>query len=116
MTTTRSRTKRPSGRGELRADAIYPLGVFLRRLGIGRHSLTALRRQGLPVRSIGPRLFIDGSEALATLRRLWGADEGSDDPAGSPGKADRNAATIPDTVPNATGGHGPAARFDVSNP
>ncbi|MEN6407016.1 MAG: hypothetical protein ABFC77_11155 [Thermoguttaceae bacterium] len=62
---------RLQGRGELRADALYPVGVFLRRLGIGRHSLTALRRQGLPVRTIGTRLMIDGGEALAFLRRQW---------------------------------------------
>ncbi|MEN6557312.1 MAG: hypothetical protein ABFC54_03935, partial [Thermoguttaceae bacterium] len=48
-----------------------PVGVFLRRLGIGRHSLASLRRQGLPVRSIGTRLMIDGGEALAFLRGQW---------------------------------------------
>jgi hypothetical protein len=69
------------GRGELRADALYPLPVFLRRLGIGRHSLTALRRAGLPVRSIGTRLMIDGQEALDFLRRSW------QQPAGDQGKA-----------------------------
>lgn len=47
----------------------------MRRLGIGRHSLTALRRQGLPVRMIGTRAFVDGSEALETLRRLWGGEQ-----------------------------------------
>lgn len=72
---TPGRKPKGQGRGELRADAIYPLGVFLKRLGIGRHSLTALRRQGLPVRAIGTRLFVDGSEALATLRRIWGHGE-----------------------------------------
>ena len=75
-TTPAGRKSKPSqGRGELRADALYPIGVFLRRLGIGRHSLTALRRQGLPVRAIGTRLFIDGSEALAMLRRQWQAEQ-----------------------------------------
>jgi hypothetical protein len=68
--------KQSQGRGELRADALYPLAVFMRRLGIGRHSLTSLRRQGLPVRSIGQRLFVDGSEALDALRRIWQADQG----------------------------------------
>jgi hypothetical protein len=63
------------GRGPIEADALYPLSVFLRRLGIGRHSLTALRRRGLPLRSIGQRLFIDGREALDMLRRLWEQDE-----------------------------------------
>jgi hypothetical protein len=67
------RPKSLHGRGEIRADALYPVGTFTRRLGIGRHSLTALRRQGLPVRSIGQRLFVDGMEALAFLRNLWSA-------------------------------------------
>ena len=74
MTAPGHKPKQSQGRGEIRADALYPIGVFLRRLGIGRHSLTALRRQGLPVHSIGQRLFIDGSEALDTLRRLWQQD------------------------------------------
>jgi len=64
--------KTSQGRGEIRSDALYPVGVFLRRMGIGRHSLTALRQQGLPVRAIGQRLFVDGGEALTALRRIWG--------------------------------------------
>ena len=101
--------KRPSqGRGELRADAIYPLSVFLRRLGIGRHSLTSLRRQGLPVRSIGQRLFVDGTEALDMLRRLWRADDqGIEVARVDPGKTGKSAATVPESVRrDATGGLG----------
>jgi len=75
----------------VQADALYPIGVFMRRLGIGRHSLTSLRRQGLPVRSIGQRLFVDGSEAVATLRRLWQADQGTDDPSGQPQRPGENS-------------------------
>ena len=63
------------GRGSVEAQAIYPLAVFLRRLGIGRHSLTALRQQGLPVHAIGTRLFVDGREAIDTLRQIWAADQ-----------------------------------------
>ena len=62
------------GRGPIEAHAIYPLRTFLARLGLGRHSLTALRKQGLQVRFIGRRAFIDGAEALNTLRRLWQQD------------------------------------------
>ena len=51
------------------------MGIFLKRLGIGRHTLTALRRRGLPVRMIGTRTFIDGQEAIDMLRKLWQADE-----------------------------------------
>ena len=70
--------QRRIGRDTIAADAIYPLAVFLRRLGIGRHSLTALRRRGLPVHAIGTRLFIDGREAIDTLRRIWLEDQRSD--------------------------------------
>ena len=64
------------GRGEIRADCLYPLQTFLLRLGIGRGTLTTLRKQGLPVHILGKRrVFIDGSEAVATLRRLWGQQE-----------------------------------------
>jgi hypothetical protein len=61
-------------RGEVRADAIYPLSVFLRRLGIGRASLNALRKRGLQVHPIGRRLFVDGGQAIVFLRRLWESD------------------------------------------
>lgn len=61
------------GRDAIEAEAIYPLAVFLRRLGIGRHSLTALRRRGLPVHAIGTRLFVDGREVIDTLRKIWAA-------------------------------------------
>jgi hypothetical protein len=71
MTARGRKPKLIQGRGEIRHDAIYPLGVFLKRLGIGRHSLAALRRQGLPVRAIGQRLFVDGYEAIVTLRHIW---------------------------------------------
>jgi len=62
---------RLAGRGPIEADAVYPLSVFLKRLGIGRSSLTALRRRGLQIHLIGRRLFIDGGEAVAFLRNLW---------------------------------------------
>ena len=63
--------KLADGRGPIESNAIYPVHTFLKRLGIGRHSLAALRRKGLRVRPIGQRLFVDGSEALELLRRLW---------------------------------------------
>ena len=61
-------------RRAIQADSVYPVSTFLRRLGLGRHSLNAMRRQGLPVRSIGRRTFIDGGEAVAFLRRLWAGE------------------------------------------
>jgi hypothetical protein len=71
-----------TGRGPIDAHAIYPLAVFLRRLGIGRPSLTALRRQGLPVHHVGQRVFIDGAEAIGALRQLWTADQAADQATG----------------------------------
>jgi hypothetical protein len=51
-------------------DAIYPLPVFLRRLGLGRHSFRELRRLGLPVFMFGRRAYIDGAKAVECLRAL----------------------------------------------
>ncbi len=62
---------RKSADGLIEADAVYTIRSFMMRLGIGRHSLAALRRKGLRVRPIGQRLFVDGSEALELLRRVW---------------------------------------------
>jgi hypothetical protein len=67
-------------RGPIEEHAVYPLATFLKRLGIGRHSLTAMRKRGLPVRSIGRRTFIDGAEALEFLRAMWNAEGNSDQP------------------------------------
>ena len=74
----RGRLPRPlRGRGEIRADALYPLGVLLRKLGIARNTLTSMRRRGLPVHFISRRsAVVDGSELLAFLRREW-ATEGT---------------------------------------
>lgn len=68
-------SKQSQGRGEIRADALYPVATFMRRLGIGRHSLAALRRRGLKLRSIGQRLYVDGQEAIDFLRADWRRDE-----------------------------------------
>ncbi len=88
--------RRAAGRGPIEASAVYPLATFVKRLGIGRASLTALRRRGLPVRSIGRKLYIDGTEALETLRRLWREDaQRIDSPPDGPGNPERLEGTIP---------------------
>ena len=43
------------GRGEIRGDAVYPITVFMRRLGIARNTLNSLRRRGPAVHSLGRR-------------------------------------------------------------
>jgi hypothetical protein len=83
-------TRRTQGRGELRADAIYPLAVFLKRQGIGRSTFISLRKRGLPVHNLdrdGRRVFLDGAEVIAFFRKLW-AEQRLADPtadAGNPG-------------------------------
>jgi hypothetical protein len=54
----------------IRADEILPLPVFLRRLGLGRHTFRELRRLGLPVFTFGRRAYIDGGRAVEFLRAL----------------------------------------------
>jgi hypothetical protein len=69
----RGRPPKPQqGRGEIRADALYPLGVILRKLGIARGTLTSLRRQGLKVHFLGRRCgLVDGAELIQFLRTQW---------------------------------------------
>jgi hypothetical protein len=69
----RGRPPRPlQGRGEIAADRVYPLGVLMRRLGVGRNTLTSLRRQGLKVHFLGRRCgLIDGAELIQFLRTQW---------------------------------------------
>lgn len=89
------------GRGEVRADSLYPLSVLCRRLGIGRNTLTSMRRRGLPVRSLGRRCaLIDGGELLAFLRGEWQAnpDQGSGDPMADAAKCGDSASTVPVSV------------------
>lgn len=57
------------GRGEIRSDAIYPIIVAMRRLGIGRTTLTGLRDQGLPIHQLGRRCtYVFGSELIEFLK------------------------------------------------
>ena len=62
----------PQGRGEIRADALYPLGVLMRKLGIARNTLSSLRKRGLKVHFVGRRCgLIDGAELIQFLRNQW---------------------------------------------
>ena len=84
-------SRKPSpttGRGEIRADALYPIGVFLRRLGIGRHSLTALAGKGYPSGQSASAFSLTGGEALDTLRRLWQQQGDDRQAAGDGGSGD----------------------------
>ena len=73
------------GRGEIRADALYPLGVLMRKLGIARNTLASLRRQGLKVHFVGRRCgLVDGAELIAFLREQWKNKAEASDEAESP--------------------------------
>ena len=70
---SRGRPPKPTqGRGEIRADALYPLGVLMRKLGIARNTLASLRRRGLKVHFVGRRCgLVDGHELIEFLRAEW---------------------------------------------
>ena len=90
------------GRGDVRADAFYPISVLCRRLGIARNSLQSLRRRGLPVHSIGRRCaLIDGAELLRFLRAEWRAnpDPSSNTPSVNTENDRESAAAVPSAVP-----------------
>jgi hypothetical protein len=86
----RGRPPKPvQGRGEIRADALYPLGVLMRKLGISRNTLTSLRRQGLPVHFVGRRCgMVDGAELIAFLRNQWKNEAESSNEVESPEPVD----------------------------
>lgn len=51
------------------ADAVYRLDEIQSRLKLGTGALRAARRAGLPVKKIGRRSFILGSDVIAFLER-----------------------------------------------
>ena len=75
-TNPKPRGRRPKpvtgARGEVRSDSIYPVTVLLKRLGIGRNSLVAMRRRGLPIHHLGRRCaVVYGKELLEFLVEEW---------------------------------------------
>ena len=99
------RGRKPSplhGRGEIRADAVYPVTVLMKRLGIARNTLTSLRRRGLPVHCIGRRCaLVFGWELLGFLRAE--SDLGSIAPLDQAGKCGDSPATVPGNSTLGTG-------------
>ena len=89
MPTSSKPRGRPSralqGRGEIRGDALYPISVLQRKLGISRNTLTSLRRRGLKVHFVGRRCgMVDGAELIAFLRQQWKNEAEAKDTAESP--------------------------------
>jgi hypothetical protein len=63
-------------RGEIRADALYPVSVLLKKLGVGRNTLSSLRRRGLKVHHLsGKSTLVDGFELIEFLRKEWAKEE-----------------------------------------
>lgn len=86
------------GRGEIRGDAVYPISVLMRRLGIARNTLSSLRRRGLPVHSIGRRCaVVFGWELLAFLRSEL--DQGTINPPVQSANNGDSATAVPASVP-----------------
>ena len=60
------KTKPP---GVIRADEAYTLDELANRLGLGRAAIREARRRGLPIRTVGRRRFILGSDVLAFIAK-----------------------------------------------
>jgi hypothetical protein len=51
----------PIGPAEIRDDVVYPLPVFMKLAGMGRHAMRAARRNGLKVTYAGNRAYVRGN-------------------------------------------------------
>ena len=60
----------PDQLGTIRDDTTYPLALFQRTAGIGKHALSQLRRRGLKVIRTGGRAFVRGRDFSAFLATL----------------------------------------------
>jgi hypothetical protein len=95
----RGRKPKPiQGRGPIDGNAVYPIGIFLRRLGISRNSLTSLRRRGLPVRNIGRRCAIVCGWEFLDFLRSENAEQSSTHPKADGENCGDSAETVLPTV------------------
>jgi hypothetical protein len=95
----RGRKPKPTqGRGSIDGNAVYPVAVLLRRLGISRNSLTSLRRRGLPVRNLGRRCAIVCGWEFLDFLRAENADQSSTHPQADAENSSDPAATVLPTV------------------
>ena len=53
--------------GPSESDTAYPLPVFMQRAGLSRWAFRQARRNGLPVKVVGRRRYILGTDWLAFL-------------------------------------------------
>ena len=61
------RTKIANGLQPIEKGKIYPLPVFQRHSGWGRHAMREARRQGLKTIRSGGRIFVRGKDFFAYL-------------------------------------------------
>lgn len=72
---TGSKNATTEGMGAIRPEAVYPLPVFCRLLGLGSRGWRSLRTAGLPTRRFGKRAFVLGRDAVEWFAALP-VDEG----------------------------------------
>lgn len=77
----------PNQLGTISDDTTYPLSVFQKTAGIGKHALSQLRRKGLRIIRTGGRAFVRGkdfSNFLSTLDDRADVDQSRDERQASP--------------------------------
>ena len=58
--------------GYISATELYRLPEAKRRLGMGRHSFTALRRSGLEVLHVGKYCYVRGTDIIRAIEQAAG--------------------------------------------
>lgn len=66
----------PNDLGTIEDATTYPLPVFARLAGVGKHAITQMRRQGLKVCRTNGRCYVRGRDFSEFLGRL-ASDEGA---------------------------------------
>ena len=60
-------TKKPNELEPIEASKIYPLAVFQKHSGLGRHALREMRRKGLRTITAGGRKYVRGADFFAYM-------------------------------------------------
>ena len=64
----------PEQLGTIEDSTTYPMVVFMKKAGIGKHALTMLRKQGLKVIRTGGRAFVRGRDFSEFLANMGSAE------------------------------------------
>ena len=54
---------------EIRPEVLYPLDRFQKIAGLGKWAMRTARKNGLPVRKVGRRKYVRGSDFLAYVEK-----------------------------------------------